>query len=170
MIYASVNTYNADILNENYHPRMTRRDALIDLINKKFGGSQAEFARAINRAPAQVHHWVSGHRNIGDAGARHIELSLGLPQGYLDNPDKYQEIIEESSQIPSIDIDCLTQALEGLDILETEFGKLKNPKERAEFLWELYKINKELTDSGAPPMDSDKIIRLFEHGRRFASR
>ncbi len=67
-------------------------------------------------------------------------------------------------------MDCLTQALEGLDILEQEFGKLKNPKERAEFLWELYKINKELTDSGAPPMDSDKIIRLFEHSRRFASR
>ena len=72
--------------------------------------------------------------------------------------------------IPNIDMGCLTQALEALDILETEFGKPKNPKERAEFLWELYKINKELTDSGAPPMDSDKIIRLFEHGRRFASR
>lgn len=54
------------------------------LLQDRFHGNQAELARAIKRSPGQVHQWVKGHRKIGDAGARHIEMALGLPQGWLD--------------------------------------------------------------------------------------
>lgn len=63
---------------------MSRKDILLKLINERFGGSQAEFARSIKRSPAQVYQWLSGYRIIGDAGARNIEISLKLPLGYLD--------------------------------------------------------------------------------------
>lgn len=57
---------------------------LIELIQTRFGGKQADFARAIGKSPAQVHQWLSGIRNFGDASARHVELTLGLGLGYFD--------------------------------------------------------------------------------------
>ncbi|WP_273702974.1 S24 family peptidase [Candidatus Accumulibacter vicinus] len=57
------------------------------LIQSRFGGNQAAFAAAIKRSPAQVNQWLSGHRAIGDAGARIIELALDLPPGYFDMAD-----------------------------------------------------------------------------------
>jgi len=83
MLNATVNS--TDIFSAAYYRRMTRREVLIRLIKERFGGNQAEFARAIRKSPAQVNQWVSGHRNLGDAGARHIEITLGLPQGYFDS-------------------------------------------------------------------------------------
>lgn len=53
------------------------------LIDARFNGSQAEFAKAIRRSPAQVHQWLTGHRKLGDAGSRHIEIELKLPTGYF---------------------------------------------------------------------------------------
>lgn len=63
---------------------MDRKTLLQELLDSRFGGSQAEFARAIKRSPAQVHQWMSGYRTIGDAGARHIEITLELPTGWMD--------------------------------------------------------------------------------------
>lgn len=64
---------------------MDRKSLLQRLVDTRFDGSQAEFARAIKRSPAQVNQWLSGHRKLGDAGARHIELTLGLAPGYFDD-------------------------------------------------------------------------------------
>lgn len=64
---------------------MDRKTLLQRLVDTRFDGSQAEFARAIKRSPAQVNQWLSGHRKLGDAGARHIELTLGLAPGYFDD-------------------------------------------------------------------------------------
>lgn len=64
---------------------MDRRTKLRALIRSRFRGNQAEFASAIKRSPAQVNQWLSGHRAIGDAGARIIELALSLPSGYFDS-------------------------------------------------------------------------------------
>lgn len=63
---------------------MDRKTLLQRLINDRFSGSQADFARAIKRSAPQINQWLSGHRVIGDAGARHIELTLKLPSGYFD--------------------------------------------------------------------------------------
>lgn len=64
---------------------MNRKEKLQQLVIERFEGNQASFARAIARAPAQVSHWLTGHRTLGDAGARHIEISLGLGIGYFDS-------------------------------------------------------------------------------------
>lgn len=65
--------------------RVDRRTLLRKLIDERFGGSVAEFARAIGKSSSQVHQWLHGHRRLGDAGARHIEKTLpGLWQGYFD--------------------------------------------------------------------------------------
>ena len=63
---------------------MTRIEQVRKLIDEKFNGNQADFSRAIGKAPAQVNQWLNGYRNIGDGVALNIEKSLGLPQGYLD--------------------------------------------------------------------------------------
>ena len=83
-IYATVNSQDRPVW--KYSAGMaTRREKLVELIAARFGGNQAEFARAIKRAPAQVNHWVTGYRALGDAGARNTELAIGLPQGYFDS-------------------------------------------------------------------------------------
>lgn len=72
---------------------MDRVAKLKALINDRFGGVQAEFARAIKRSPAQVGQWLGRHRKLGDAGARNIELELGIP-GYFDSisPSKLKNL------------------------------------------------------------------------------
>ena len=68
---------------------MSRALLLKQLIETRFRGSQTAFAKAIKRSPAQVNQWISGHRALGDAGARTIELALHLPPGYFDQPLTY---------------------------------------------------------------------------------
>jgi plasmid maintenance system antidote protein VapI len=58
---------------------MTDSDRLIELIDTKFGGSQAAFARAIKRQPAQVNQYVKGRRMLGVEVMIHIEYMLGVP-------------------------------------------------------------------------------------------
>lgn len=70
---------------------MNRKHLLKELIASRFAGNQADFARAINRSPAQVNQWLSGHRKIGDAGARTIEMALGLDAGYFDRSPTYSK-------------------------------------------------------------------------------
>jgi SOS-response transcriptional repressor LexA len=81
---------------------MDRRKLLQELIDSRFGGSQAAFARAIKKAPAQVSHWLTGHRALGDAGARHIEMTLGLPQGYFDGKARGTPVLPNTEPGPDI--------------------------------------------------------------------
>ncbi len=63
---------------------MERKHFLKTLIDERFDGNQAEFSRAIKKAPAQVHQWLIGNRNISSDMARYIERTVGLPFGWLD--------------------------------------------------------------------------------------
>ena len=45
---------------------MNRVDRLKTLITEHFNGSQKAFAQAVSKSPAQVSHWLSGVRGIGD--------------------------------------------------------------------------------------------------------
>ena len=64
---------------------MDRKAKLLRLIDQHCAGNKKAFAQKIGRSPAQLSQWVSGHRAIGDAGARIIETALNLPQGYFDD-------------------------------------------------------------------------------------
>jgi hypothetical protein len=63
---------------------MTRREIFLQLLEGRFQGNQAAFARAIDRKPAQLYQWVHGLRDIGHEMARHIEKKLSLPFGFMD--------------------------------------------------------------------------------------
>lgn len=63
---------------------MDRKSILAKLINDRYGGNQAEFAKAIGKSPSQVNQWLTGVRNFGDASARHTEITLDLGQGFFD--------------------------------------------------------------------------------------
>lgn len=65
-----------------------RRKLVLDLIDKRFDGAKSAFARRINRSASQVGHitYPPGHvhhKDIGEDMARHIEATVGLPEGLL---------------------------------------------------------------------------------------
>lgn len=70
---------------------MSRLEKVKELIENRFNGSQAEFARAIGKAPAQVNQWMNGYRNIGTGAAAHIEATLSLPRGWLDSKEEFRQ-------------------------------------------------------------------------------
>lgn len=77
-----------------YDAIMDRKEILKNLIDERFAGNQADFARAIGKSPAQVNQWIRGIRNFGGASARHTEMKLGLCQGYFDGARKIQSSVE----------------------------------------------------------------------------
>jgi hypothetical protein len=58
------------------------------LIDQFDAGNQADFARRIDRTPAVVWQYLSGHREMGEKLARHIERRLRLPAGWMDDSGK----------------------------------------------------------------------------------
>lgn len=87
-----------------YYSRMDRKTLLKRLIDERFGGNQADFARSIKRQPAQVNQWLTGYRAIGDAGARNIELAIGLPIGFFDSKAMPQNIDLDRPAPPMVDL------------------------------------------------------------------
>jgi hypothetical protein len=63
---------------------MDRVELLKFLINTKFAGNKAAFARAIKKPAALVSQWISRHRLLGDGSARNIEAKLDLGLGWFD--------------------------------------------------------------------------------------
>lgn len=64
-----------------------RKSLVQNLINTRFDGNQAAFARAIKRSPNQVNQWLTGYRSVGDGAARNIENMLGLGNLWLDGKE-----------------------------------------------------------------------------------
>jgi len=52
---------------------------LSELIDTRYAGSQAAFARAISRQPAQINQYLKGRRQLGIEVKMHIEDCLGVP-------------------------------------------------------------------------------------------
>lgn len=71
---------------------MNRVNSMKLLLDERFRGNQAKFARAIDRSPNLVWQYLNEHRTMGEKFARHIEFSLGLEPGWLDgNPGSENE-------------------------------------------------------------------------------
>lgn len=62
-----------------------RKERVRELINERFNGKKIEFATAIGKSPAQVSHWLTDQRVIGNGVASDIEKALDLPRGWLDD-------------------------------------------------------------------------------------
>lgn len=65
----------------------TRRSNLVRLIKDRFDGKQRRLADDIDRQPDYISRILNGSKNVGEKFARHVEQSLGLPDGYLDVPE-----------------------------------------------------------------------------------
>jgi len=66
---------------------MSRQSRLQQLLDARAGGRQVDLARMIGRSPAVVWQYLSGHREMGEQLARHIERKLSLPKGWMDETD-----------------------------------------------------------------------------------
>ncbi len=69
----------------------TRRENLQKIRDKRFT-SNAELARAIERASSQVNDMLTGTKSFGPKVARAIEEKLKLPRGYLDEPHEIEQV------------------------------------------------------------------------------
>ncbi len=69
----------------------TRRENLQKIRDKRFS-SNAELARAIERASSQVNDMLTGTKSFGPKVARAIEEKLKLPRGYLDEPHELEKV------------------------------------------------------------------------------
>ena len=71
---------------------VTRREKLAILIGE--AGSQSALSEKIDKAPAQISQWLNASTNsktgkprvMSNAVAREIELKIGKPQGWMDQP------------------------------------------------------------------------------------
>lgn len=91
-----------------------RRAKLKSLISQY--PSQVAFATAVEKSPQQIGGMISGSKSFGRKIARDIETKLGLPEGYLDQPENESKFIKLSSldnpaesdwlRIPLLDIEA----------------------------------------------------------------
>lgn len=70
---------------------------LQELIEAKFQGRQAAFARAIDRAPTQITSYLKGRREIGVAFKAHVEKVLDVPGwfGVMSKPASKLHVIHK---------------------------------------------------------------------------
>lgn len=74
-----------------------RNKRLLYLIEKDFGGSQVNFAKAIDRSTAQVNALVKNRKHVGDALALYIERTLNLGVGWFDKSSEGEVRDEDRS-------------------------------------------------------------------------
>jgi hypothetical protein len=75
-----------------------RRRRLRELIDTRYDGVAAEFARAVGRGDAQIGNILNRHKNLGERLARYFERQVKLPKGWLDvaeSPDNPPAVREE---------------------------------------------------------------------------
>lgn len=72
-------------ISARYTAAMSRITQMQKIIDRRFAGNQAAFAKAIKRAPSVVWQYLSGHRDMGEKFAQHIERCARLPKGWMDS-------------------------------------------------------------------------------------
>ena len=77
-----------------------RKERVQELINERFNGKKIDFARAIGKATAQVSHWLTDQRVIGNGVASDIEKALDLPRGWLDGETAADGLPAYRSEVP----------------------------------------------------------------------
>ncbi|WP_417315653.1 S24 family peptidase [Cycloclasticus pugetii] len=89
--FAISNVNSQSDISGRYTSGMDRAKRLREIIDTRFGGNQADFARHIGKSPALVWQYLSGHRMIGEKFAREVERKIILPKGWMDAPP-YTEV------------------------------------------------------------------------------
>jgi hypothetical protein len=81
---------------------MKSSDILRALIDERYAGNQAAFARAVGRQPAQIHQYLSGYRTLDIKASRIFEDKLCLPVGYFQGATENVHAIAEPLPVPYI--------------------------------------------------------------------
>lgn len=76
-----------------------RRRRLRQLIDERYEGNQADFARLVQRAAPQIWSYLNGERNLGEKLARHFEECARLPLGWFDRTDDEDEAAQITIQL-----------------------------------------------------------------------
>lgn len=100
-----------------YHCYMDDIQKLQALIDDKFDGNQAAFARAVERQPAQISQYLKGRRTIGTAFKVTVERQLGIPGYFLVR----KQMLPQPENLPDDPDDMLdNMRLSIIDQLESE--------------------------------------------------
>lgn len=126
-----------------------RRMRLQELIDTKYGGVQAEFAKKAGVNPTQISTALNPSpknpkyaRQIGEKLARKIEVALELPIGWLDGTEDLRQpqpkyLVSPTSILP--DVEALENVIAAVEtFLEEGDGEPPTPKNKAKAIVLLY--------------------------------
>ena len=83
---------------------MNRIERIREIIQGRYEGNSAAFARAIGKSPSVVWQYLNGYRQVGERFAREVEKKLRLPEGSLDRDqgifEKVKTSVAEKNRLP----------------------------------------------------------------------
>jgi len=154
-----------------YTVRMNREKALRALIDERFNGRQADFARAIGRSPSLVWQWLNGHRSLGEKAARDIERRLRMLEGALDREKRAGFNLVSDDERPDGSREAHVEEIplpEGSDfqagLSASKSGRAKNVKDmfNGKYADELEFIGHMDAWDSKTPLDDDEVeLPLF---------
>ena len=106
---------------------MSRITKLKVLLKERADGEQSKLARLLNKQPAQISHWFTGHRPIGEKVARDIEMAMQLPRGWLDDDAIDTVAIKDEEPRAACVVHTIDDAI---DTITNAINQLK-PEDRA---------------------------------------
>jgi hypothetical protein len=100
-----------------------RRRRLKDVLASDFEGRQVDLAKTLARAPSYVSQCITGLSQIGERFARHVELKLGKPKGWLDAYEGTMPFLTPAAIEFALRYESLTQEQRtALESLMSAFG------------------------------------------------
>ena len=130
------------VISRSYDAGMSRKERMRQLIDERYEGNSAAFARDISRSPNVVWQYLNGYRQIGEKFARHVESKLRLENGWMDTPKGPADIEIGGAMRAASD--------------RLGWNKKKKPKDEIEFIGHM-----DAWDSNTP-LDPDEVeLPLF---------